>query len=218
MPMTRQALKDPKVRHELGEGGAPEEQSERLELLVEEYRQCAATLDKLGFHGKLLDIEVPVAKKFSIPESKEAQIDAIVANKGTIHRAGMLYRVGECVANSHVICEAHKRIEKKEQEDMMKKKNEKKAELDKKDWLAIGRFNAWKREGKPRDAAGNPKFSSAKHAMEILKALLPKIDPSDKVSQYNSGTKSLNRLLKMDDWEAEMEKVVEKTVPPKLFE
>ena len=97
------------------------------------------------------------------------------------------------------------------------KKNEKKAELDKKDWLAIGRFNAWKREGKPRDTAGNPKFSSAKHAMEILKALLPKIDPSDKVSQYNSGSKSLNRLLKMDDWEAEMEKVVHSNIGQRLF-
>ena len=35
--MNRNAVNNPKVRYELGEGGAPEEDLGRMELLVEEY-------------------------------------------------------------------------------------------------------------------------------------------------------------------------------------
>jgi len=37
LPMTGNAANDPKVRYELGEGGAPAEARKRMELLVKDY-------------------------------------------------------------------------------------------------------------------------------------------------------------------------------------
>lgn len=49
--MSRQALLDPKVCHELGKGGALKEEGKRLELLEEAYREGATGLEALGFNG-----------------------------------------------------------------------------------------------------------------------------------------------------------------------
>ena len=51
---------------------------------------------------------------------------------------------------------------------------------------------------------GKPKFSKTSDATDIVKVLVPRIYPTDKVSQYNSGVKSMNRLMTMADWEAEL--------------
>ena len=39
-------------------------------------------------------------------------VAAVVANEENITRAGLLFKIGECVANSRAILEAHKQIEK----------------------------------------------------------------------------------------------------------
>ena len=76
-------------------------------------------------------------------------------------------------------------------------------------WTAVGQYKEWKNDGKPTQS-GKPNFKKVGYAIDILKVVLPRIDPSDNISKYNSGTKSLDRLLKMTGWEAEIEKVVEK--------
>ena len=76
----------------------------------------------------------------------------------------------------------------------MKKDQEMEEKDEKKDWKAIDRYNKWKRAGKPQED-GKPKFEKAGHATDILKIILPKIDPDVTVLKYNSGKKSLNWLL-----------------------
>ena len=46
MPMTRNALMNEKVRWEMGEGGAPEEATERLELLLEDYKATRMSMGR----------------------------------------------------------------------------------------------------------------------------------------------------------------------------
>ena len=57
------ALNNPKVRYEWGDGGAPEEAGKRLALLEETYREVAMELQAMGYNGiDTFDLELPVAK------------------------------------------------------------------------------------------------------------------------------------------------------------
>ena len=49
LPMTRNALNDPKVSYKVGDGGPLEEEGEQLVLLEEEYQERARTLKELGY-------------------------------------------------------------------------------------------------------------------------------------------------------------------------
>ncbi len=51
LPMTGAAAFHPKLRHELGEGGAPEEAAKRLQLLRADYQWQAGILIMLGYRG-----------------------------------------------------------------------------------------------------------------------------------------------------------------------
>jgi len=63
LPMTGRAMEDPKVRHELGEGGAPPAAAKCLAALDKEYKIAAKTLAGMGYNGTMLDCEVPKVKK-----------------------------------------------------------------------------------------------------------------------------------------------------------
>ena len=65
--MTRNAVNDPKVRCELGEGGAPEEYLGRMEMLVSEYEEAGAMVSRLGFNGGMFDIKPRVSEKIVAP-------------------------------------------------------------------------------------------------------------------------------------------------------
>ena len=75
LPMTRNALNDPKVRFEIGEGGAPEPESKRLVLLEEAYREGAAGLESMGYNGiDTFDSELPIAEpKFDLSEEEKIE-------------------------------------------------------------------------------------------------------------------------------------------------
>lgn len=203
LPMTRASLNDPKVRIELGEGGAPEEDGKRLELLVEEYEQAERTLTRLGFNGRILNVEPPRAKPREFFATEEAQIQAIIDNK-TINKAGGLFKIGVHIANCNVVLEAHRRIKKAEEEEKKRKKKDKADTTTKHDLTAIKAYRKWKREGKTKNGDGSPTFKPASDAMAILRLLLPKVNTGKEViSTYNSGAKAVQRLMKMNDWEAE---------------
>jgi len=51
LPMTRNALNDPKVRYEVGEGGAPKDEGNQLLLLEEEYQEGTRILQGSGYNG-----------------------------------------------------------------------------------------------------------------------------------------------------------------------
>ena len=56
LPMTSNEAIDPKVRHELGEGGAPEEAQKRIQALVDGYNESREELRELGYNADLLDL------------------------------------------------------------------------------------------------------------------------------------------------------------------
>ncbi len=60
---TGRATEDPKVRHELGEGGAPPAVAKRLAVINKEYKIAAKTLTGMGYNRTMLDCELPKVKK-----------------------------------------------------------------------------------------------------------------------------------------------------------
>ena len=109
LPMTRNAVNDPKVRYELGEGGAPEEDLGRMEMLVSEYEEAGTLLSRLGFDGGMFDIKPRVAEKIVAPETDKATVQAIIDNEA-INRPGGMFKLGILVANCGMVMEAEKRI------------------------------------------------------------------------------------------------------------
>ena len=60
--MSRNAINDPKVQWEAGEGGATEEATQQVESLTLAYNEGARTLTQQGFNGEVLDIKPPHKK------------------------------------------------------------------------------------------------------------------------------------------------------------
>ena len=124
-----------------------------------------------------------------------------------VNKAGGLYKCGLSIANCRVVLEAAKRLgalEAKEKKEKAQKKSEKEAQTE---WDAFRLYDGWKRAGKPM-ADGKPKFASIKNAIVILKVLLPKVAPKEKMKDYGSGKKALERLVMIaggTTWEAEMD-------------
>ena len=94
----------------MGEGGAPPEASSRMELLEEEYNECAETLLRLGYNGKVLDLRPRrvAAMEEGLPDDEEAQVQHIL-DKNLITKSGGLFKTGIIVSNSRVVLEAAKR-------------------------------------------------------------------------------------------------------------
>ena len=85
--MNCNARNDSKVRYEFGEGGAPEEASNHMDILVSEYEEAGRTLTRLGFNGGLLDIKAKVVEKIIPPVNDEAAVQAIIDNKAINNNA-----------------------------------------------------------------------------------------------------------------------------------
>ena len=50
---------------------------------ADDYRECAASLDNLGFNSALLDIEIPRVDEKELPNSEQAKVAEIVVNKSS---------------------------------------------------------------------------------------------------------------------------------------
>ena len=113
------------MRRELGNGGAPEDEGERLQFLEDEYKAGAEKLSSIGFNGDVFDIELPRVKKRVFTDDEEKTIEALM-EKGVINRAGALNKLGVTVANGATMLEAHRRLEeRKRQQAQDKAKNQK---------------------------------------------------------------------------------------------
>ena len=88
--MNRNARNDSKVRYESGEGGAPEEASNHMDILVSEYEEAGRTLTWLGFNGGLLYIKAKVVEKIIPLVNDKAAVQAIIEKKA-INRAGGIF-------------------------------------------------------------------------------------------------------------------------------
>jgi hypothetical protein len=65
LPMTANVVNDPKVRFELGEGGAPEAEQKRIIDLYDDYKATRQRLDHLEFNVELFNIE-PVLESYQM--------------------------------------------------------------------------------------------------------------------------------------------------------
>ena len=142
LPMTANAVNDPKVRYELGEGGAPEAEQKRIANLVEDYHQSRDELAELGFNADILDLHPKVAENHLIPADEGAVIEALM-KKGGANKAGSLFRVGISVANCRVALETLQRT--KEQAEKVKEQKEKSRQVaeDGKVKAALEAFGKW---------------------------------------------------------------------------
>ena len=75
--------------------------------------------------------------------------------------------------------------------------------------MAINAFGEWKRNGLKVNAEGNPQLTKAA-AIAIVKVLMPRITPKDKLGEYTSMKACvawLGNVAGGTTWDAEMETV-----------
>jgi len=194
LPMTGNAVNDPKVRHELGDGGAPPEAAIRMKALNTEYRKTARVLSGMGFNGGVMDVKLPKVKAAAAFENNEEKIDYLVENR-LINKAGGLYKTGTIVANCSVVLEGGRRVaelEKKAKAAVATKKADQMVDLGNNAKTAHG---VWVTKGRPIDADGNPVLDkNASYA--VVKFLLPRVDILGelKLKDFNSMKKCVKWL------------------------
>lgn len=213
LPMNRKALDDPKVRYKLGEGGAPEDEGQRLVLLEEAYREGAAGLESLGYNGiDTFDVELPWADNVKFGKKDEKTIDAMMKDGNM--RAGKFMGAGLTIVNADLMWEAHRRrleqIEVEKQEKTRTEKEEKLNVLDD----AVYYYNRWKVD-KPVDKHNKVKLSQV-GAKIIVKALMPSVDPTKKVKEYTTMNKCVDWLMSLEDWEADLEALTKEAVKERM--
>ena len=206
LPMTRASLNNPKVRWELGEGGAPEEGTVRLELLLEEYKRVAAKASVLGYNGEVLDLEPARVEERHIPDGEDDQVKALVEAK-TINKAGTLFKCGTNMVNGRVMLRAKKLIDEEATKCKEAKEEKKKKAAETKEDKAIFAHGKWVRLGRLLDKNKNPKLSKEDSTC-IVKVLMPRIAPKEKIGEYNSMAKCnewLGSVAGGTTWDKEME-------------
>ncbi len=174
MPMTGNAALDPKVRYELGGGGAPAESSKRMEKLVEDYKSASKELTEKGYNGKVLDLELPVARNATLLADEDAAVEPIVKNR-LINKAGGLFKTGLLIANSRAVVQAAKQIAEEDRLkalDAAQKKKERQESLQSEANLA---FERWKADGRKMNDDGSPQLKRM-DALAIVRVLLPRLD------------------------------------------
>ncbi len=144
--MTANAVNDPKVRFELGEGGAPQAEQKRITDLYDDYKATRQRLDHLKFNVELLDLEPATMVNHPLPIGKEATIQALVKNGG-VNKAGSLFRVGISVANSRVVSEMLRRTNKQSKKAKEEKERAQKAADDGKLKSGLEAFGKWCGDG-----------------------------------------------------------------------
>ena len=221
--MTANAVNDPKVRYELGEGGAPEAEQKRIADLVEDYHQSRDELAELGFNVDILDLQPKVAENHPIPADEEAAIEALM-KKGGANKAGSLFWVGISVVNCCVVLETLRRTQ--EQAEKVKEQKEKSWQVaeDGKVKAALEAFGKWCGNGMKLDGESHPVMTRT-CAVAIVKVLMPAVAPTLKVSDFTtlkSCTKWLGELAGGTTWVDEMMAIrerneLEEVQPTELF-
>ena len=111
--------------------------------------------------------------------------------------------VGVTIVNAALMTEARKRrLAQIEKEKEKKKRTENEEKLNDVG-IAVFEYNKWKVD-KPLDKNGKIKLSQ-KGAKAIVKALMPRVDPTKKVKDYTAMYKCVDWLMSLEDWEREME-------------
>jgi hypothetical protein len=210
--MTANAVNDPKVQFELGEGGVPEHEQRRVENLVNDYQKSRDKLAELGFNADILDLKPKTVVNQVLPASKEAAIDALM-KKGGANKAGSLFRVGISVANSRVVSEACNQTKQQAEKAKQDKEHARQVVEDGKVKTAVEAFRKWCGDGMKVDRENHPVMSRI-CTVAIVKVLMPKVAPLVKASDFTTMkncTKWLGELAGGTSWVDEM-RVIEDTI------
>ena len=141
-------------------------------------------------------------RKFN--DSDEETIAELMKNPTL--RAGGLFKLGVATANSGLLLEARRRKLAEEKKENERKENEAlEADIDTAE-IGVLAYLEWKDAGKPVDGKGKIKLN-LRQAKAIVRALMPAIDPTKKVSEYNAVYKVVNWLESLGNWEEEMERL-----------
>ena len=142
IPMTANAVNNPKVRYELGEGGAPGGEKERLESLVADYRKSGEDMIELGFNGELLDLQPVEVATHMLPENEAAAVKLIVDN-GSMNSAGSLFWAVIFVANCSTLLQECKQKWQQEKTNAETKERMKKDSSKFLMWMGLKEFGKW---------------------------------------------------------------------------
>ena len=211
LPMTGNAVNDSKVRHELGDGGAPPEAAIRMKALSVEYRKTARVLTGMGFNGAVLDVKLPKAKKAMVYEDNEARIQHMIDNR-CMNKAGGLFKTGLIVANCLAVNECNRRVAGIEKSKLEATATKKADQLVDTFNMAKKCYVEWVKQGRTADANGCPNLDKAS-SYAVVKFLLPKIDIKGELRLGNFGTmKKCNAWLggigRGQTWDEHMEEAV----------
>ena len=190
----------------MGEGGAPEEASVHLKLLKDEYKRAAAKVSVLGYNGEVLDLEPARTDERHLPEGEDTQVKVLVEAKKRINKAGTLFKCGTNMINGRVMLKAKKLIDEEAKKHKKAKEEKKRKAAGTKEERAILAHCEWVREGRTLDKNGNPKLGK-EDSISIVKVLLPRIAPQEKIGEYNSMSKCnewLGSVARGTTWDEEM--------------
>ena len=181
MPHTGNAALDPNVRHEIGDGGAPEEQQVWMEQLVEDYEKSAQRLTELGFNSAVLDLKPKtVSANSSALTRDEDELVEEIMSKGLVSKAGGLFKAGVIIANCRVVTTAARRgeaLKHQAEADAVRKRQDKaKSGLS----SAQDAYKRWEDKGREQTVDGDPDIKSKKDAIAIIRVLLPRLSVGPK--------------------------------------
>ena len=210
LPMTANAVNDPKVRFELGEGGAPEAEQKRISDLYTDYCTTRDDLGNMEFNAELLDLEPNHVENHVLPANEEEAIQALMKNGG-VNKAGSLFRVGISVVNCRVVLETLRRTKEQQEKEKEEKERARKVAEDGKLNSGLEAFGKWCGDGSKVDDHNHP-IMSRMSALAIVKVLMPKVAPTLKLSDYTTlktCTKWLGELAGGTTWVDEMKAMEE---------
>ncbi len=164
----------------------------------------------MGFNSQVLDVEPQQPEEYAIPDGEEEQIKALVDGKVT-NSAGGMFKIGMLVVNSRVMLKSNEKLDEIKKEADEKRQQKTKEKVEKTEQAAIVAFCQWIDRGRRVDANGYPALSKD-GSVAIVKVLLPRIAPDEKVADYSTMKaciKWLGTLARGTTWEDEMKAVEE---------
>ena len=95
--------------------------------MMKDYEEGAQQLTKMGFNGKVLDVEPPQPEEYAIPNGEEEQVKALVDGKVT-NSAGGMFKIDMLFVNNRVMFKAKEKLYemKKEVEEKRQQKTKEK--------------------------------------------------------------------------------------------
>jgi hypothetical protein len=140
----------------------------------------------MGFNASPFDLELLRAEESKRLDGEAVRTQALI-DRGSMNRAGTLFKTGIIVINGHELLETHRRIEEKKVKD---KEDKDKVEAETEATKVRAEIEAalffwvqWRRRGKRLDGQGKVQLSKDE-ALAIVKVLLPRLNPKKKLSDY----------------------------------